>query len=186
MKFWCSDGHFNEDQAEYFKVLIDKHNPKYVLETGFCTGRSTAVVLVNAKNIEKMISIDINFDYVKILGREYRKILEDNFPCFSTIEDDSKNVLNDTFLKREFPNGIDWFTVDGDHSYGGCLFDLRSVHKHMNKGGIIIIDDYKSGKPNGAYLPEVTRACDDFHKEHPEINKVEWYKKGKGFCVFKF
>ena len=56
----------------------------------------------------------------------------------------------------------------------------------MNKNGIIIIDDYKSGPPNGCSIPEVTKACDDFYKIHPELEKIEWNNKGKGFCVFKF
>jgi len=186
MNFWCEEGHFNLDQADLVKDLVNTHNPEYVLETGFCTGRSASVVLTNAKNLKKMISIDINFDYIKPAGRKYQKLLIDNFSTFSTIEKPSNIVLNNNFLVNEFPNGIDWFTVDGDHSYQGCLFDLNSVYKHMNKNGIIIIDDYKSGPPNGCYIPAVTNACDDFHKEHPTIEKQEWNNKGKGFCIFKF
>ena len=47
------------------KELITKIKPKYALETGFCTGRSTSVVLTNATDLKKMISIDINFDYMR-------------------------------------------------------------------------------------------------------------------------
>jgi predicted O-methyltransferase YrrM len=186
MNFWCAKGHFNVDQADFVKDLVNIHNPKYVLETGFCTGRSTSVILSNAKNLKKMISIDIDFDYMKPEGRQYQKLLIDNFPHFSTIENSSKIILNDNFLEKEFPNGIDLFNVDGDHSYEGCLFDLNSVYKHMNKNGIITIDDYKSGPPNGCSIPSVTNACDDFYKEHSYIEKQEWYNNGKGFCIFKF
>ena len=112
--YWCEKGHFNLDQAEFIKELVQQSNPRYALETGFCTGRSTSVVLTNAKSLDKMISIDINFDYTKPEGRKYRKLLEDNFPCFSTIEKSSRIVLTDEFLTKEFPNGIDWFTVDGN------------------------------------------------------------------------
>ena len=132
-----------------------------------------------------MISIDINFDYIKPEGRQYRELLTKNFSQFSTIEKSSKNVLNKEFMEVEFPNGIDWFTVDGDHSYEGCLNDLELVYKYMNKGGIIIIDDYKSGPPNGCKIVSVTKACDDFHIKHPEFIKEEWNNKGKGFCIFK-
>ena len=186
MDFWCNRGHFNLDQAEYFKELVNKYQPQYVLETGFCTGRSASSVLVNTTNLKKMISIDINFDYIKPEGRIYQKLLLDNFKNFYTVEKASKYVLNDLFLKQQFPNGIDWATIDGDHSYNGCLFDLISIYEHMNKNGIIIIDDYKSGPPNGCSIPEVTKACDDFYKIHPELEKIEWNNKGKGFCVFKF
>ena len=186
MKYWCDVGHFNLDQANYFIELLNVHNPNYVLETGFCTGRSAVSLLCNSNNIKKMISIDINFNYRKPQGNQYRKLLIDNFNNFYTIEGDSKKIINDNFLKTEFPNGIDWFTVDGDHSYYGCLTDIELVYKHMNKGGIIIIDDYKSGPPNGCSIPDVTNACDDFHKKHPDIKKITWNKDGKGFCVFLF
>jgi len=186
MDYWCAKGHFNLDQAELFKQLVKQHNPKYVLETGFCTGRSAYSILKNAESLQKMMSIDINFDYIKPEGRTYRKLLTDAFPIFFTIEGSSSNLLNELFIKKEFPEGIDWFTVDGDHTYKGCLNDLEQVYKYMNKGGIIIVDDYKSGPPNGHSIPDVTNACDSFHTNHPEIIKEEWYKNGKGFCIFKF
>ena len=108
-----------------------------------------------------------------------------NFENFSTIENSSRHILNDDFFKKEFPLGIDWYTIDGDHSYGGCLFDLRAIVNHINKNGIIIIDDYESGPPNGCSIPGVTRACDDFYKENQYLEKTKWHCKGKGFCIFK-
>ena len=184
-EFWCEKGHFNLDQANFFKEMLKENDPEYILETGFCTGRSASAILTNAKNLKKMISIDINFDYIKPEGRIYKRILEDNFENFSTIENCSRKILNDDFIKKEFPLGIDWFTVDGDHSYDGCLFDLTSIVNHINKNGIIIVDDYKSGPPNGCIIPVVTRACDDFYKKNQYLQKTEWNYKGKGFCIFK-
>lgn len=184
-EFWCKKGHFNLDQANFFKEMVLKNKPKYVLETGFCTGRSASSILTNTNTIKKMISIDINFDTIKPESRIYKNLLENNFLNFHTIENNSRHVLNDSFLNKEFPNGIDWFTVDGDHSYAGCLFDLRSVVNHINTNGIIIIDDYKSGPPNGCTIPEVTKACDDFYNENKNLEKTEWNCKGKGFCIFK-
>ena len=183
-KFWCEKGHFNLDQANFIAELVNKYNPEYILETGFCTGRSTSAVLTNANTLKKMISIDIQFDRCEGQGIKYRKLLEDNFSNFTTIENSSHNVLNDTFFEKEFPNGIDWFTVDGDHSYRGCLQDLTNTINHMNKNSIIIIDDYKSGPPNGCIIDEVTKACDDFYEKHQYLEKKEWNCKGKGFCIF--
>lgn len=184
-EFWCKKGHFNQDQVNLFKNLLDEYKPEYVLETGFCTGRSASTVLINTKNLKKMISIDINFDSIKPEGRKYKNLLENNFANFSAIENSSQNILNDKFFKKEFPFGVDWFTVDGDHSYHGCLFDLRAAVNYINKNGIIIIDDYESGPPNGCSIPEVTRACDDFYKENQYLEKTKWNFKGKGFCIFK-
>ena len=79
MEFWCKEnGHFNLDQAALFKELVKKHKPKYVLETGFCTGRSAISVLSNADDLLKMISIDINFG-ITYPGRKYRELLTTNF-----------------------------------------------------------------------------------------------------------
>ena len=56
---------------------------------------------------------------------------------------------------------------------------------YMNKNGIIIVDDYKSGEPNGFHIPCVTRACDDIAVEYKDtLVKSEWNKLGKGFCIF--
>ena len=183
--FWCEKGHFNLDQAAFIKEMVEKHNPEYVLETGFCTGRSASAVLTNATKLKKMVSVDIDLDYKKPDGRIYQKKLQDAFPSFSTIETSSRELFNETFFKEEFPHGIDWFTVDGDHSYDGCLFDLTSVVDHMNKNGIIVIDDYKSGPPNGCVFKRVTKACDDFHEKNKYLEKAEWNCKGKGFCIFR-
>jgi len=130
-----------------------------------------------------MISIDINFNYFKE-GEYMRKLLQDNFKQLTTIKADSNSHLNESFFLNNFPDGVDWFTVDGDHSYKGCLNDLEKSFPYINKGGCVIIDDYKSGPPNGAKLPQVTKACDDFGKRHPELKKEIWNKKGKGFCIF--
>ena len=184
-EFWCKKGHFNLDQSNLFKEMVNEYKPEYVLETGFCTGRSASSILTNANKLKKMISIDINFDYINPEGRIYKKILEDNFENFYTIENSSRKILNDDFIKKEFPLGIDWVTIDGDHSYDGCLFDLRAVVSHINKNGIIIIDDYESGPPNGCSIPVVTNACNDFYKENQYLEQTKWNCKGKGFCIFK-
>ena len=184
--FWCAKGHLNLDQANYIQELVKQIDPKSVLETGFCTGRSTYAVLSNANSLEKMISIDIDFNYIKPDGQHMRDLLTLRFPKLQTIEKSSKDVLTADFMRTEFPSGIDWATIDGDHTYSGCLFDLEAVYRYVNKGGLMIIDDYEAGPPNGTSIPEVTKACDDFHKSHPEISREKWNNRGKGFCVFRF
>ena len=47
----------------------------------------------------------------------------------------------------------------------------------------MLIDDYKSGRPNGYPLPTVTKAVDDFLIQHDNLYKIEWNKNGKGFAV---
>ena len=55
----------------------------------------------------------------------------------------------------------------------------------MKKGGLILIDDYESGPPEGCNIPEVTNACDDFYEVKKEnLSREKWNKDGKGFCLF--
>lgn len=183
--FWPEKGHFNIDQYNFISSLLENKEIKYALETGFCTGRSALSVLNNCSDLKKMISIDINFDYAGMGGRKMVDTLQENFSSFSAIESNSQKELTTTFFETNYPDGIDYVLVDGDHTYEGCLFDLNKIAPYVNSGGLILIDDYKSGPPNGARIPEVTAACDDFYYENSSLfEKDEWNMKGKGFCIF--
>lgn len=183
--FWPEKGHFNLDQYNFIKSLLEGMNVEYALETGFCTGRSALSVLNNCPNLKNMISIDIDFDYGGMGGREMVSTLQENFEVFSAIESNSQKQLNKTFFKKNYSNGIDYVLVDGDHTYTGCLFDLNRIVPYVNSGGLILIDDYKSGPPNGCSIPAVTQACDYFYEKNKElVDKSEWNKDGKGFCIF--
>ena len=114
------------------------------------------------------------------------KKFKERWKEFKAIESSSLLILTDNFFKKEFPEGIDWFTVDGDHTYKGCCNDIEKAMPYMNEGGIIIIDDYNSGPPNGCSIPEVTKACDDMYLKYKEkLERDIWNEKGKGFCIFK-
>jgi len=195
-KLWSPLGHLNRDQAEFIQELSLEHKPKYCLETGFCTGRSSlALILGNEDGIEKFITIDWNFDYNKncqtptdVLAscHEYVDKFKAKYNFYSEKGGNTADVLNKEFLDKEFPNGIDWFTVDGDHTYDGCKRDLTMGLPYMNQGSIIIIDDYEAGPPNGCHIPEVNQACYDFYSENSDkLTREKWNKLGKGFCIFR-
>ena len=168
--FWPELGHFNLNQYYYVKSLVEGRKIECALETGFHTGRSALSILNNCPDLKTMISIDI------IFVEERRKLLEEKF---------SKLALTDDFFQTNYPEGIDYCLLDGDHSYNGCLSDLELVLPHMKGGGLIVIDDYESGPPDGCPIPEVTNACDDFYKHNSEkLSREKWYKEGKGFCIF--
>ena len=52
--------HFDLDQRDFFIDLLLKLKPSYCLETGFCTGTSSATVL-GTVNPKKMISIGLEY-----------------------------------------------------------------------------------------------------------------------------
>jgi hypothetical protein len=133
-----------------------------------------------------MLSIDKNLDYKAPDGRQMAALLMGHFKAFDVIEQDSRNVLTPDFFIREFPNGIDLATVDGDHSYGGCSFDLEAIAPSITARGIMIVDDYYSGPPNGIEFESVTNSVNHFLERHPAAYHAEvWNKKGKGLCVIK-
>ena len=181
-KFWSKKGHWNKSQANLVKKLSNIVKPKYALETGFCTGRSAASLLVNS-NLEKFISIEINLDYMKPYGRKSASLLQNSFSNYKIIEASSLDILNKPFLDSNYPNGLDWVTIDGDHTYDGCLHDLNKVAPYLNKNGIIVIDDYdKPWFTTGCSIP-VTRAVNDFHKTNTEFYLFKWKNKPKGVAI---
>ena len=183
-EYWSERGHFNGDQFIFMNNLVKECKPKYCLETGFCTGRSALSVLYR-NEIDKFINIDINYGYFPE-GRRMLKKFQETWDGFKAIESSSEVILTENFFKKEFPEGIDWFTVDGDHTYRGCYNDIEKALPYMNEGGIIIIDDYMSGPPNGCKIPEVSRACDDIYTTYGDkLEMKSWNEKGKGFCIFK-
>lgn len=74
-----------------------------------------------------------------------------------TIHRMSSDEWFETFTERK----LDWIYVDGDHSYEGCLRDLRNSLKVVKWGGLILGDDYKWGDTRWG-KDGVTRAVDEF------------------------
>lgn len=184
-KLWCEKGHWSESQYQYVKELVESNQPVYCLETGFCTGRSAFSVLNSFDGIKTFITIDIKFDY-NPEGRKYKGLFEKEYKYFKAIENNSQKVLNKKFFATEYPNGIDWFTVDGGHTKAICSSDIENALPYMNKGGIILIDDYKSRPPGGCTMIGVTQACDEIFEKYDDVlEKTEWNVNGKGICVFK-
>ena len=170
-KNWVQ-GHFDFDQRDYFIELLTRHKPKYCLETGFCGGTSSITICASSKP-EKMISISLARN-----NMETANALKDTYN-FRLIEGDSTKVLIDKFFETEYENGIDFYHVDGGHTYEIVKHDLVSAYNYMNDNSIIIVDDYHSNVCN---LPEVVMAVDEFAKENNL--KVEQIRtdSGKGMA----
>ena len=111
------------------------------------------------------------------------KFGEENFN-FNLIEGKSEQILDENFFKENYPNGVDFFFVDGGHSCAVCLFDMKTGAPFVNKGGYMVVDDYFS---KVCPLPEVNEAVDKFYTDH----KSEWDKNfiqssdGKGTCFLQ-
>jgi len=185
LRWWHPNGHLNEDECIFLVDIIQKHKPKFCLETGTSTGRGSATILCAAKPI-KHISVDINLDGGAgcWASRGHIENMLENFDNFFHFEGDSRHILNDKFIKDQLPQGVDLFFVDGGHSRDVCYSDMKNVWPHINIGGVMIVDDYMSGPPNGAYLPGVDKAVEEFSKEIG-LAHDRWYNKGKGCAIFR-
>jgi len=183
---WCRTGHFSRLQAEKCADLCAEINPRYAIETGFYTGRSSAAGLHSAaRYLCRMISIEIDFDGRK-QGRPMAELLMQKFPIFKVLEGSSQDILTKAFLDSEFPDGIDWATIDGDHSYEGCTFDLEAIGSVLNVRGLMLVDDYRSGPPKGVTFESVTNSADDFLARNSSTFHGEvWSCEGKGFSIIQ-
>ena len=165
--------HFDEQQRDVFIEILSDRKIKYCLETGFCTGASSSTVLAITKP-EKMISVSLSHNNRSIadsLSSEYN---------FNLIEGDSSKILNSEFMEKEFPNGIDFFHVDGGHEGNVPLHDMVSSVNHLNDNFMIIVDDYKS---KVCPSPDVDRAVDYFVEQTKFKNKFIATESGKGMAV---
>ncbi len=178
-RYWFEQGHMNADQRDYFIETLQTLKPRFCLEIGFASGRSAITTLV-AANPELLVSVDLSLDYIQG-ARAHAEVLQRAFPNLKIIEGPSNQVMNADFFQSNFPRGIDFAFIDGDHTYAGCLADLQTVYSHLSRTGIMIIDDYRSGAPNGVPFPEVTDAVDDFVLQN-NLSLQYWQNGGKGIA----
>jgi predicted O-methyltransferase YrrM len=167
--------HFSIPQRDFMINLLVLLKPSYCFETGFCTGSSSATISAACSPI-KLISVslaDSNMDVAEKLKQQY---------AFDLIEGDSTSVLTPEFFEKEYPEGIDFFHVDGGHEYNVALSDLESAFPYMNEGSIMLVDDYHS---KVCPLPSVDRAVDDFvAKNNLNMERVNT-EDGKGMAVIR-
>lgn len=184
---WCHRGHFNIDQALLMAEICADIVPNYVLEIGFCTGRSAASVLhVTRGMLSRMISIDRNLDYKSPDGRLMARLICAEFPVFDVIERPSQDVLVDTFFRDTFAEGLDLAIIDGGHSYEECSFDLLASASALSPHGLIVVDDFRSGPPNGVPFDTVTASVEDFLQCYQDSFLGQaWNKDGKGMCLIR-
>jgi hypothetical protein len=100
-------------------------------------------------------------------------------PFFKSYEQESFKLLRSGLLKEEFSGGIDWFTVDGDPTYSGCLCELVSVMPYMKRGGIIYVVGDRVRNV------DIRDACDSFAEIfESRLTKVLEHVAGKEICHF--
>mgnify|MGYP004452303627 CR=1 FL=1 len=167
--------HFSLKQRDFFIDLLSKLKPSYCLETGFCTGSSSATILSTC-HPTKLISVGLAYNNLEIA-----KNLEEQY-SFKFIQGDSTQVLSPAFFESEYLQGIDFYYVDGGHEYAVALADLDNALPSMNEGSVIIVDDYHS---QACPLPTVEQAVDEFVKSHNLNMEKIIIEDGKGMALIQ-
>jgi len=180
--------HFGE-QSYYadFAGIARKQAPHSILEIGVRYGYSGLAMCLGARaaGVEtvRYVGMDAEFfsgpepgDYQS--GRRSNTIAKENFKkhapwvqsTFYSV-DTQKSPIPEAVLEERF----DLINVDGDHSYEGCLKDMRSVWPLLNKYGLMIVDD--------TGMEGVRGAIETFIAElHSEIEH-QWCSNERGFCI---
>ena len=170
--------HFDVHQREVFIDLLTGKDIQYCLETGFCSGTSSATILSVCKP-KKMICVD-NGSHHNFSASNGEKLK--NQYNFELVVGSSVDVLTPQFLDEKFPNGIDFYHVDGGHEGEVPRKDLDAVINHLNDDFIIVVDDYLSEIYNA---PDVIEAVNGFVEENSFDLGLVTTTSGKGMAVIR-
>ena len=133
---------------------------KYVVEIGAYKGFSTTLM---APVASYLISIDT-----------FKSSNIPNVQGISTLEDYKKNtshfrnirvVIGDSHdpeIIKEISSYIQFLFIDGDHSYEGCLADLKNYAPKVEFDGVIGLHDYS------LLYPGVIAACANYFGRRPD------------------
>jgi predicted O-methyltransferase YrrM len=69
----------------------------------------------------------------------------------------------------------DFVYVDGDHSYAGCLYDLRETFKRLKHHGIMIVDDTELIEDVLKATKEFADGYDNAKRIYAELTEAQWY-----------
>ena len=193
---WTNDAPYGSKEIfvkviEFFNKNYEKENddePIKVLEIGTYTG-------ISLINIVKLIpnsvgyGIDLwssynendllsNIDNLKIELSFYKNIKTEGMKgrVFG-IKGDSSKVLMDMVVKN---NMHDFIYVDGSHLMLDCYLDLILSWKILNKGGILVIDDYTYNTDDTNKLVSPFEGVNHFLKKYYS----EYNLLNKGYRVF--
>jgi hypothetical protein len=132
-------GSINLGQQKFIREFFSNHpEVKTVLETGFHTGLSAAVMMDCRPDIT-VVSFDIFwFDYT----RRAKLLLDIAFPGRNTlIAGNSINTIP-TFFTMCPSFNPDFVFIDGGHERPIPFIDLWYILKHVRPGTWVMIDDY--------------------------------------------
>lgn len=150
-KIFKINGIFSEDWFSYNVKYLARTFYKYkfenknlnILEIGSYEGLSTVFFLTIFKN-SKITCIDPFEDFEENKDKDFN-IIYKNFINNTSVYKDRINLFkgtSDNFFKLPEKNFYDLIYIDGNHNSKFVLRDAENSFNCLNKGGIIIFDDF--------------------------------------------
>jgi cephalosporin hydroxylase len=116
---------------------VKRHTPSTMLEIGTAWGGSLYVWARYLNSLNKIMSVDINFNSRDDLYKLFNQDIDWQF-----IEGDShSNSVKTTVSNATEGEGIDFLYIDADHSYEGVKSDFEYYSSLVSKGGLIGLHD---------------------------------------------
>jgi hypothetical protein len=120
------------------------------------------------KRYSKLVGSNDPNDFQQYYDNIYNSVVERFKDRSITIHRMSSEQFFKTFTEK-----VDWVYVDGDHSYEGCLKDLRNCLKIIKPNGMIFGDDY-TNKPGvyqavNQFIAETKLPFNNFYETQYEI-----------------
>jgi hypothetical protein len=172
-QFWChAKGYFDLNQIDLISKIVRKQKPKYVLETGFSTGRVCAGILMSCDSVQIYVNCDCDYKRNVPEGPHMRKMFHDFFSCFHSYETPSENLLTPMFLKLQYPFGIDFVILDGSSDPIVVRENLENIANQLNTEGCIIVNS-------------VHNACSEFVKSRSGFAMESWTKDDKKMDIIR-
>lgn len=132
--------------------LVDAYSAEvYLNSTEYAEGKWFEAFSTNVKSEKPTIEmVELYYDMIyNQVKKEMSKHEHVTLHRMASIE----------FFKNNKGLDLDWIYIDGDHSYEGCLQDLRNCLNVIKPGATIFGDDY------GEHKPGVIKAVHEFEQE---------------------
>jgi hypothetical protein len=160
--------------ADYYVVKYDickSLNPSTIAEIGVRTG-SSAWTFLQAVPEAKYVGIDDNNGKHGGRGGEdgrYKRWAE---KVLSPYDYELLNINTQKVDSLPLEN-IDFFHVDGDHSFKGVIHDLNLAFPVLSEKGSILVDDYD-------YISEVEKGVDKWLEDMKGLVESKYIKSLRG------
>ena len=138
---YFGDEFIESNQIVQMSKLIRKKKPQYVFETGFGYGRTMVTMIESCCNHRLLhyVNCDKNYFLYTPISDMIKENISKSCSNIKWYEKRTPEFFQENILKKEFPDGIDWATIDGSPTYEGCLCELFNTFLHMKKGGVIYV-----------------------------------------------